>query len=177
MLAPSASSMSPSLHDRIVLRPTKTPLPMRMPRLVVPFASSRQLSSMTTLLADVDLVRMAQHDVLAEDDVAAAGAEQRRIERLAQRQPERAGTRLREHDDQLVLQQRAETRPPDHELGVFLPARLAGREQLVLRLADPRRAAGYVRASHASRYQSSVAPDAVAQADSRRVADLRRARA
>src|SRR5262249_33836099 len=50
MFAPSPSSMSPFLHDRIVLRPTKTPSPIRIPALVSPFASSRQLSSTTTLL-------------------------------------------------------------------------------------------------------------------------------
>ncbi len=49
MFAPSASSMSPFLHDRMVFRPTKTPLPIRMPALLSPFASIRQLSSMTTL--------------------------------------------------------------------------------------------------------------------------------
>ena len=47
------------------------------------------------VVADADLVRMAQHDVLAEDDVAAAGAEQQRIERLAQREAERARHALR----------------------------------------------------------------------------------
>jgi hypothetical protein len=49
MLAPSATSISPFLQDRIVLRPMNTPLPIAIPRLVSPFASSRQLSSMTTL--------------------------------------------------------------------------------------------------------------------------------
>ena len=33
MFAPSPSSMSPFLHDRIVLRPMNTPLPIAMPRL------------------------------------------------------------------------------------------------------------------------------------------------
>ena len=46
---PSASSMSPFLHDRMELRPMNTPEPMRMPVFVSPFASTRQLSSMTTL--------------------------------------------------------------------------------------------------------------------------------
>jgi hypothetical protein len=47
-LAPSASSMLPFLHERIVLRPMKTPFPILMPVFVVPFASISQLSSMTT---------------------------------------------------------------------------------------------------------------------------------
>ena len=50
------------------------------------------------------LCGMPQHDVLAEDDVAAAGAEQRRIQRLAQREAERAGHALRRQRDQLVLE-------------------------------------------------------------------------
>ena len=50
MFARSAMSMSPFLHDRMVLRPMNTPSPMRMPRFDSPFASSRQLSSITTLL-------------------------------------------------------------------------------------------------------------------------------
>ena len=49
MFAPSASSMSPFLQERIVFRPMKTPLPIEIPRLVSPFASIRQLSSITTL--------------------------------------------------------------------------------------------------------------------------------
>ena len=47
----SASSISPFLQDRMVLRPMNTPLPMRMPAFEVPLASIRQLSSMTTLSA------------------------------------------------------------------------------------------------------------------------------
>ena len=42
MLAASASSMSPFLHERIVLRPTNTPLPIRMPWFESPLASRRQ---------------------------------------------------------------------------------------------------------------------------------------
>ena len=47
--APSATSISPFLHDRMLFLPTKTPLPIVMPRLPSPFASIRQLSSITTL--------------------------------------------------------------------------------------------------------------------------------
>ena len=50
MFAWSPMSMSPFLHDRMVLRPMKTPSPIRIPWLDSPFASMRQLSSMTTLL-------------------------------------------------------------------------------------------------------------------------------
>ena len=136
MFAPSSSSMSPFLHDRMVLRPMNTPLPMVMPRLVSPLASSRQLSSIDDVVADADLVRMAQHDVLAEDDVAAAGAEQRRVERLAQREPERAGHALRGERDELVPDERAPAGAPDDQRDVLLARRLAPVEQLVLRAGD-----------------------------------------
>ena len=48
MFTPSSSVMSPFLQDRMLLRPMKTPLPIVMPLFVSPFASSRQLSSITT---------------------------------------------------------------------------------------------------------------------------------
>ena len=101
--------------------------------------------------ADARLL-VAQHDVLAEDDVAAAAAEEQRVQRLADRQPDRARPRLREHDDQLVAQQRAEARPADDERRVFRAARRAGREQLILRALDAQRVgeADVVRASHAA---------------------------
>ena len=97
--------MLPPLHDRIVLRPMNTPLPMRMPVFDAPLASIRQLSSIDDVVADADLVRMTQHDVLAEDHVAAARAEQQGIQRLSQRQPQRARHALRQQHDELVLQQ------------------------------------------------------------------------
>ena len=90
MLAPSSRSMSPFLHDRIVLRPMNTPLPIVMPRLRLALGVEQAVVVDDDVVADVDLVRMAQHDVLPEDDVAAARAEQRRVERLAQHEPERA---------------------------------------------------------------------------------------
>ena len=96
--------MSPFLHERIVLRPTNTPLPMRMPAFDSPFASIRQLSSITTLSAMLNLVRMAQHDVLPEHDVSSARAEQQRIQALAQRQPQRARHALGKQHDELVLE-------------------------------------------------------------------------
>ena len=42
------------------------------------------------VIADVNLVRVTQDDVLPEDDVAAARSEEQRIQRLPQRQSERA---------------------------------------------------------------------------------------
>src|SRR5580765_1455885 len=51
------------------------------------------------IAADVNLVGMAQHHVLTEHDVAAARAQQHRIQRLTDRQPQRTRPRLRAHDD------------------------------------------------------------------------------
>ncbi len=49
-----------------------TPLPIRMPRFDAPLASSRQLSSIDDVVADVNLVRVPEDDVLPEHDIAAA---------------------------------------------------------------------------------------------------------
>src|SRR5262245_12456489 len=46
--------------------------------------------------ADTNLVRVTERDMLAEDHVAAARAEEQRVERLSQRQPEGARPSLRE---------------------------------------------------------------------------------
>ena len=50
MLTWSPRTMSPSLHERIVPRPRKTPSPSRIPWLVLPLASRRTRSSTTTSL-------------------------------------------------------------------------------------------------------------------------------
>src|SRR6185295_8309986 len=84
------------------------------------------------VVADADLVRMAQHDVLAEDDVPAARAEERREERLAQRETERAGHVLAEELHEFVVKERAPAGPADHERRVPLACRLPAREQLLL---------------------------------------------
>ena len=103
MLARSPSSMSPFLHERIVLRPTNTPLPIVMPRVAVALGVEQAVVVDDDVVADADLARVAQHDVLAEDDVAAAGAEQARVQRLAQHEPERPGHGLAHQRDQFVL--------------------------------------------------------------------------
>ena len=86
--------------------------------------------------ADVNLVRMAEHDVLAKHDVAAARTEQPGVKHLSQQQTERARSRLRQRDDQLVHQQGAQAGTSDHQLGVLRPCRLACREQLLLKARD-----------------------------------------
>ena len=71
MLEASPTSMSPFLHDRMVLRPMNTiadadaavGLALRVEQTVVVDDD---------IAADVDLVRMAEHDVLTEHDIAAA---------------------------------------------------------------------------------------------------------
>ena len=115
------------------MRPTKTPLPIVMPRLPSPFASIRQLSSITTLSPMRILWGCRSTTFWPKIDVAAAGAEQRREQRLAQRQAERAGHVLRQELHQLVVQQRAPARAADDERRVLLARRLPAREQLVLR--------------------------------------------
>ena len=107
MFARSPSSMSPFLHDRIVLRPTNTPLPIVMPRVGVALGVEQAVVVDDDVVADADLARMPQHDVLAEHDVAAAGAEQPRIQHLAQRQPEGARHPLAHQRDEFVLDERA----------------------------------------------------------------------
>ena len=92
MFAPSASSMSPFLHDRIVFRPMNTPLRDADAGVRLPFGVDQAVVVDDHVVADVNLVRMAKHDVLAEDDVAAAGAEQQRIQSsCAARAPARLG--------------------------------------------------------------------------------------
>ncbi len=90
------------------------------------------------VVSDADLVRMAQHDVLTENDAAAARAEERGIQRLAQREPERAGYVLRQQDDRFVLDQRAQSWPADHQRSSTFVAgrRSPAFEQLILRAWD-----------------------------------------
>ncbi len=129
--------MSPFLQLRIVLRPRNTPRLSVMPRLVVPFASRQQLSSMTTLSSIEDLVRMPQDDVAAERDVAADAAENQRIQLRAQEQPERARHPGRQQHGQLVANERPQPRLADDEIGVALPLRSA-RAELPLDVGDAR---------------------------------------
>ena len=111
--------MSPSLHERMVLRPTNTPSPIRMPGVHDAFRVEQTVVVDDHVAADVDLVGVTQHDVLSEHDVAAAGPEQRRIERLPQRQTQRASPGLSKHHDELIVEQRPEAGAPDDQLGVL----------------------------------------------------------
>src|SRR5262249_2094688 len=82
--------------------------------------------------ADVNLVRVSEHDILAEYDVPAAGSEEQRIEYVAQYQSERTGTPLRDHDDQFMADKRREAGTSNDERDVLFASRDAGREQLFL---------------------------------------------
>ena len=73
---------------------------------------------------------------LVEHNVAPARPQQRRVQRLAEREPERPRPRLRQADDQLVLQQRAQARAADDERGVLRGGGAPGVEELLLRLRD-----------------------------------------
>src|SRR6185295_11125677 len=59
------------------------------------------------VIADADLVRMPEDDVLSEDHAAAARSEEHRIQQLAKREAERAGDPLRQQLDELVAEERA----------------------------------------------------------------------
>ena len=130
-----------------------TPSPIRMPRFDSPLASSEAVVVDDDVVADMNLVGVAEHDVLAENHVSAARTEEQRIERLAQDETERPGARLRERHDKLVLQERREARPAHDERHIFLTARSARVEELVLCFVDPRIRRGH---SHQTRsYQST----------------------
>ena len=113
-----------------------TPLPIRMPRVRAALRVEQAVVVDDDVVADVDLVGMPQHDVLAEDDVAAAAAEQHRVEGLAERQTERAGHALREQHDELVLEQRRQPGPADDQRAVFGAGAAALAKELVLRARD-----------------------------------------
>jgi hypothetical protein len=83
-------------------------------------------------------MRVTEHDVLAEDHVSAARTEEQRIERLPQSETERPWARLCQRHDQLVLKERREARPADDERDIFLAARSARVEDLILCLSDAR---------------------------------------
>ena len=85
------------------------------------------------VVADVDLVRMPKDDVLAEDDVASAAAEQHRVTGLAERQPERARHALREQHDELVLDERRQAGLADDQGAVFGARPAAPAKELILR--------------------------------------------
>ena len=81
---------------------------------------------------------MAQHDVLPEDHVAPARAEQQRIQRLAQHEPGRTRSGLREKHHELVAEQRTEAGPADDQRLILRARRHPGTEQVVLRPRDSR---------------------------------------
>ena len=110
----------------------KTPLPMVMPRLASPFASIRQLSSITTLSPIRILCGWRSTTFWPKITFRPQLAEQRREQRLAQREPERAGHVLRHELDQLVAQQRAPARAARRRAPSTSRARLPAGEQLVL---------------------------------------------
>ena len=103
--------MSPFLQLRIVLRPRNTPLPSVMPRVARALGVETAVVVDDHVVADEDLVRMPQHDVHAERDVAADPAEHQRIELRAQEQAERARHPAAEQHRELVAHAAATSRP------------------------------------------------------------------
>ena len=168
MFAPSPSSMSPFLHDRIVLRPMNTPLADADAAVDLALRVEQAVVVDDDVVADVNLVRMPQHDVLAEDDVAAARSEQQRIQRLPQRQAERAGAApARAMTTSSYFSSAAETRAADDQRrrtsrGSTCPARTAAPAPSIGAVA-----AGQVRSSEPAMLAVPVqrAADALAQPD------------
>src|SRR5262249_25758294 len=108
----------------------------RNPAVAVPLRVDEAVVVDHDVVADADLVRVPEHDVLAEDHVAPAGAEQQREERPSQREPERAGHVLRRELHALVAEKRAPARKADDQRRIFFARGLAAGEQLVLRLGN-----------------------------------------
>ncbi len=88
------------------------------------------------VVADLNLVRMAQHDVLAEDDIPPDFAEQEWIEDLPQRQSERARRGLSGQRDEFVENQRPPASTADDERTVLVACAAAGSKELVLRAGN-----------------------------------------
>ena len=90
-------------------------------------------------VAESDLVRVAQHHALAEDDTAPHRAEEKRVEQLPQDQAQGAGHPGRDEHHQLVEHQAADAPASDHEVLVFAKGRLAltGNRVLDARGAGP----------------------------------------
>src|SRR5262249_41588879 len=85
---------------------------------------------------EMNLVRMAQHNVLPEDDVAATRSQQPRVQGLAEHETEGSGHGLRRGHNQLVLEQGGEARAPNDKDGGLCPRGLPGLDDLLLRLAN-----------------------------------------
>ena len=120
------------------------------------------------VVADVNLVRVAQDDVLAEDDVAAAGAraaEGTAVLRSARPSaPARACASITTNS---YFSSAPRPGRPTTSVGVLRAAAdLPGREELILRLVDR------LQSHPCATIPVQRAPDALAQADLRRVPDF-----
>jgi hypothetical protein len=73
MLAPSASSMSPFLHVRMLIAADEHSAGDANAAIRLALRIEQAVVVDDDVAADVNLVRVPQHDVLAEDDVLAAG--------------------------------------------------------------------------------------------------------
>lgn len=79
---------------------------------------------------------MTKRDVLAEDDAAAAGAEERRIKPFAKDEAERAGDGLRYERDELVFDQCGKSGLADDQTRVLVASGLSRAEEFFLRLRN-----------------------------------------
>ena len=140
-----------------------TPLPIVMPRLRLALGVEQAVVVDDDVVADVDLVRMAQHDVLAEDDVRGRTTPSSSgYSVLRSARPERARHALREHGHELVLEQRRQPGRPTTSAAYFSRADCPASNSWswargIGVIGDHRRRGGaQLRASHAARYHASV---------------------
>ena len=106
MFTLSAMSMLPFLHDRMRVAADEHAAADPNAAIRLALGVDQAVVVDDDVAADVNLVRVAKHDVLTEHHVAPARSEQPRIQQLSQQQAERAGPGLCDHHDQFVFQQR-----------------------------------------------------------------------
>ena len=111
---------------------------MAMPSLLVPLGVEQHVVVHHHVVAEADLVRMAERHAPAEGDVAANAAEDERVGKLAKEQAEGARNPGGQKDDEFVEDQGADAGPPDDQVAVAGCGRTRGRP---VRFLDARFAA------------------------------------
>ena len=129
--------MSPFLHDRMRVPPDEHAAADRDARgCVSPFASSRQLSSITTLSPMRILCGCRSTTFCPKTTLRPQAPSSDGYSALRSASPSAPGIGCAHHRDQLVPDERAQPGLPDDERLVLRPRRHAAVEQLVLRAGD-----------------------------------------